>query len=236
MAVEGNGIMSERDRSSRQSGYSDRSHEETHNLLSEYATATALGQTPWLRYPSTAAHLASCPTCRAELDALLELAVASYTGQVEPLSSYPPFDFSFLQPPASQPAIARPTWFIDYVGRLVVVFSEALLASMRQPSPLRAARGQALYRYTPEPAPPDNLGLSIDVFADDDSADQGNVQVLLDVPGRDPLDQSGIRVTLCVGDLAWEGATGPSGSVTFTAVPLKLLPQLRVEVTLPAKQ
>jgi hypothetical protein len=228
--------MGERDRSSPQSGYSDRSHEETHNLLPEYATAMALGQTPWLRYPSTAAHLASCPTCRADLETLLDLAVTSYTGQVEPLSSYPHFDFSFLQPQASQPAEPRPTWFIDDVGRLVVAFSEALLASMRQPALLQGARGQSLYRYTPEPAPPDNLGLTIDVFADDGAAEQGNVQVLLDVPGRDPLDQSGIGVTLRVGDLVWEGATSASGSVTFTAVPLRLLPQLRVEVTLPATQ
>jgi hypothetical protein len=209
--------------------------EEIRAALPEYAAAIALGQAAPTRYPHVAACLKNCSACRAELETLLDLAMPVYTGQVVPVASHRQFNLSFLPSQATRAVEARQSWFIDSLRRLVVEFSEALLDSMRQPALVQAARGQLHYHYTPQPAPPDNLGLTIDVFADDDAPDQGNVQVLLDVPGRDPLDQAGIRVTLRVGDLVWEGATSPSGSVTFTAVPLALLPQLRVEVALPSE-
>jgi len=221
--------MGEREDSSAHSSHS----EEIRAALPGYAAAIALGQAPQTRYPHVAACLKSCSTCRAELEALLDLVMPAYAGQVVPIASHPQFDLSFLRSQATRAVEARQSWFIDSLRRLVVEFSEALLESLRQPALVQAARGQIHYHYIPQPAPPDNLGLTIDVFADDDAPDQGNVQVLIDMPGRDPLDQAGIRVTLRVGDLVWEGETGPSGSVTFTAVPLALLPQLRVEVTLP---
>jgi hypothetical protein len=127
----------------------------------------------------------------------------------------------------------RSSWFIDSLRRLVVQFSEELLASMRQPAYAQAARGPAIYHYTPDPAPPGNLGLTIDVFADERIADKGNIQVLLDVPSRDPFDQSGTRVNLRIGDLTWEGSTSTTGSVTFAAVPLKELARMRIEIALP---
>jgi hypothetical protein len=207
--------------------------EEMRTALPGYAAAIALGQAAPTHYPYVAACLKSCPACRAELEALLELVMPAYTGQVVPVASQPQFELSFLPSQAARAVEVRQSWYIDSLRRLVVEFSQALLESIQQPAVAQAARGQLHYHYTPQPAPPDNLGLTIDVFADDNAPDQGNVQVLIDVPGRDPLDQAGIRVTLRVGDLVWEGATGPSGSVTFTAVPLALLPQLRVEVALP---
>jgi hypothetical protein len=60
-----------------------------------------------------------------------------------------------------------------------------------------------------------------------------NVQVLLDIPSRDPFDQSGTNVTLSAGDRVWQGSTSATGSVTFTDVPLERLSQLRVEISPP---
>jgi predicted anti-sigma-YlaC factor YlaD len=219
--------MSERYDSSQHSSHADRSHAEVHSALPSYASAMALGQAPEIRYPDVAAHLHTCPACRAELDELAELVMPAYRGQVAPAASYPEFDLSFLRP--SEP---RPSWFIDSLRRLVVQFSEPLLVSLRQTTYAQAVRGPAIYHYAPEPAP-SNLGLTIDVFADERVADQGNVQVLLDLPSRDPLDQSGLLVNLRVGDLLWEGTTSTTGSVTFASVPLKDLARLRIEIALP---
>ena len=227
--------MGEQQRSS-QPSHSDNLHEEVRASLPEYAAALALRQVPPARYSVVAAHLESCSACRAELEALLELVMPAYTGQVVPAPSFPQFDLSFLWPPAAQPAEVRPTWFIDDLRRLVIVFSSGLLTSMRPPRLARAVRGQTLYSYTPDPPLPDNLRVTIDVFAGDDDPELGDVEVLVDVPARDPFDQSGLHVTLRVGDLVWEGPTDEAGSVTFTSVPLKLLPHLRAEITLPSEE
>jgi hypothetical protein len=209
-------------------------HEEALASLPEYAAAVALGQVPSAYYPAVAAHIASCPGCRAALETLLELVMPAYTGQVEPAGGFPQFELSFLPPAVEQPAEPRRIWHLDEMRRLVIEFSEALLASRRSGMLAQAARGQSLHRYTLDP-PPGNLTATIEVFAGDDP-ELGNVQVLIDMPGRDPFDQAGIRVTLRVAHRVWEGTTGETGSAIFTAVPLKLLSQLRVEIRLPPEE
>jgi hypothetical protein len=224
--------MSERDDSRQHSSHTDRSHAEVHAALPSYAAAMALGQAPEMRFPDVAAHLHICQSCRADLDELLALVMPAYHGQVAGAPSYPEFDLSFLRPIVAPAGAPRPSWFIDSMRRLVVEFSEPLLAAMRQTAYAQAVRGPAMYHYVPAPTP-SNLGLTIDVFADQHVADQGSVQVLLDVPSRDPLDQSGLLVNLRVGGLLWEGTTSTTGSVTFASVPLKELAQLRIEIALP---
>jgi hypothetical protein len=224
--------MSERDDSSQHSSHTDRSHAEVHAALPSYAAAKALGQAPEIQYPDVAAHLRSCPACSGELDELLELIMPAYHGQVATADGAPEFDLSFLPRQQMRVDDPRPSWFIDSLRRLVVEFSEPLLAAMQQTAYAQAVRGPAMYHYAPTPAP-SNLELTIDVFADERVADQGNVQVLLDLPSRDPLDQSGLAVNLHVGDLRWEGTTSTTGSVTFAAVPLKDLARLRIEIALP---
>jgi hypothetical protein len=224
--------MGENKRGSHHPNDSEHLHKEVRASLPEYAAALALMQDPYIRYPEMAAHLESCAGCRAELEELMELVGPAYSGQVEPAGSYPAFDLSFLQAPPIQPAELSKSWFVDELHRLVIVFSDALLAGMRPQALVQAARGQALYRYTPEPAPPDGIMLTIDIFADEANANIGNVQVLIDLPDRDPFDQSGIRVNMWAGDRVWEGMTGETGSAAFGGVPLALLPRLRVEIAL----
>jgi len=224
--------MSEREDDSQHSSHTNRSHAEVHAAFPSYAAAMALGQAPEIQYPDVAAHLHTCPTCSGELNELLGLIVPAYRGQVASVAGYPEFDLSFLPRKQAQQDQPRPSWFIDSLRRLVVEFSEPLLVAMRQTAYAEAVRGPAIYHYVPTPAP-SSLELTIDVFADERVADQGNVQVLLDLPSRDPLDQSGLSVNLHVGELLWEGTTSTTGSVTFTAVPLKDLARLRIEIALP---
>jgi hypothetical protein len=219
-------------RRSSQSDHHGSLHEEVHTWLPEYAAAQALGQSTWARFPVVAAHLERCSICRAELEALLQLMIPAYSGEVVPAPGSPQFDLSFLQPHLPRPAETPRSRFSNGLRSLVIAFSEALIGPMQLPALAQAARGAMLYRYTPEPAPPGNLSITIDVFAGDDDPSLGNVQVLVDIPERDPFDQAGIHVTLHAGELVWQGVTGETGSVTFMVVPLHLLPHLRVEISL----
>jgi hypothetical protein len=217
---------------SSQSNLHDRPHDEVRASLPEYAAAQAIGQGARARFPAVAAHLDGCSICRAEFETLLELAVLAYTGEIVPAKSAPHFDLSFLEPQLARPAKTRQTWLVDDLRRLVISFSDVLFASMQPLALAQATRGEILYHYTPDP-PPGNFSVTIDVFAGDDDPQLGNVQVLVDVPGRDPFDQSGIRVTLHAGELIWEKTTSETGSATFMAIPLHLLPHLRVEISYP---
>jgi hypothetical protein len=207
-------------------------HSAARAAFAECAAAQALGQAAPAHFLIVKAHLDCCSTCRAEFESLLEVVMAAYSGQIAPASYIPRCNLSFLQTHRVWPAEAQQAGIIDELRRLVISFSEALFAS-RQPLALaQAARGEALYHYTPNPAP-GNVNVTIDVFAGDDDPQLGNVQVLVDIPGRDPFEQSGIRVTLQAGELAWRGTTSETGSVTFASIPLNLLPHLRVEISLP---
>src|SRR5215211_555380 len=146
-------MMGERGDNTQHSNSADRSHGEARASLPGYAAAMALGLAPEIDYSVVAAHLQNCSVCRAELAELLDLVLPTYRGEVVPAACNQPIDLSFLGAAVSPVAETRPSWFIDTLHRLVVEFSDALLGSMRQSVYAQAARGAALYHYTPEPPP-----------------------------------------------------------------------------------
>jgi hypothetical protein len=109
------------------------------DMLPAYATSLTLGVA---LQADLAAHLASCPTCRAELDELAELTRVAYIGQIEPSHDYPQPDLSFLDRPQPRPA-DHPS-LLDDLGRLIIVFTEALLTTIHKPSFAGAARGELM--------------------------------------------------------------------------------------------
>jgi hypothetical protein len=201
--------------------------------LPAYATAIAIGDAPAALYPAVAAHLAACAECQNTLDELLELLEPAYAGRLEPAARYPAANLAFLEVPMQLSQPAAPVWLLD-AGRLMIRFSDALLAAIRQ-QPLagaaRSARGQLIFRYTQEPGSVNDLDISIEVYAEDTAQRQGRVRVGVDVPSRGPLDQTGSLVTLHLGDTDLHGQTDESGCVDFAPVPLDALPSLRVEIT-----
>lgn len=226
--------MAGSDNSLQHSSPHGQAHAQFRRALAGYAAAVALGERTSRRFRRLTAHLAGCQACQTELRELLDLAVPAYRGTV-PVAEAPQFDLSFLGSAAS----ARQSWAIaitDRLRRLVVEFSEPLLEAMRQARVNQTTRGPVLYHYVPEPALPGTLGLTIDVFGDEQTPDQGSVQVLLDLPEQDPFDQAGTHVTLRIADLVWEGHTSATGAVTFAGVPLRQLAQLRLEVALPSAE
>jgi hypothetical protein len=201
--------------------------------LPAYASALAIGVEAAARAPGLAAHLADCPDCAAELHELLELILPAYAGALAPAARYPAIDLTFLEAPMQLPQPTAPVWRFD-AGRLVIRFSAALLAGMRQP-PLagaaRAARSQLIFRYTQEPGSVHDLDVSIEVYAEDVAQQHGRVRVGVDVGSRSPLDQNGSLVTLYLGAANWEAETDETGCVDFVPVPLEELSSLRVEIT-----
>lgn len=200
--------------------------------LPAYATTLAIGADAAAGGPDIVAHLADCPDCAAELLDLLALVQPTYAGTLIPAPDFPAVDLRFLQVPLQRPQPPAPAWRFD-AGRLVIRFSNTLLASIRQ-QPLagaaRAARGQLLCRYTQEPGSVHDLDVSIEVYSED-VAQQGRVRVGVDVASRSPLDQHGSLVTLYLGEATWEAETDETGCVDFGPIPLEDLPRLRVEIT-----
>jgi len=204
-------------------------HERAREAMPEYAARRALGQQPDLSPPEAAGHLDSCAVCRSELAELAELTEAAYGGLLEPAPAYPKPSLAFLGTCPTPPDPAEQPGLLDQLGRLVISFSEQLLASLQAPSLAGALRGQLLYRYT-QGGGPRNIDVTIEIFSEDTARDRGRVQVMVDLPDRDPLDQSGCQVIVQTGDASWTGATDETGCVSFIGIPLQALPRLRVEV------
>ena len=204
-----------------------RSHEAIQERLPEYAAIAALGREPAADLPDVAAHLARCAPCRARLAELLAMTATAYAGEVAPARRYPAPDLGFL-PPAER-ARERP-WWVDEAQRVVIDFSQALLDSLRPSLLVGATRGQLLYRYEQAPGSLPDLELAIEVFEDDGDQQSGWVRVSVEVPSRDPLDQPPTMVSLQARDLIRVGTTDETGLVDFAAVPLAVLPTLRVTV------
>ncbi|MDQ4077424.1 MAG: hypothetical protein M3220_14405 [Chloroflexota bacterium] len=204
-------------------------HEAMRELLPDYATVEACGNDPAAQYPEMAAHLETCEACRDELEELLELLIPAYTGQVDPAPSYPTPNLSFLKKDKSAPTPAKP-WLVDEMGRLWIRFSQTLLDTLRPPSLAGAMRGQLLYTYELEPGSVPDLDVGIEIFAEENSDNTATINVIVDDQRRDPLDQSGITVTLHAAGTTWQEETDEAGCAMFEGVPRSVLAKLEVEV------
>src|SRR5690242_17127208 len=98
-----------------------------YELLPEYATMLALGETPHERFAELEAHLAECVECQVDLDDLLELTIAAYTERLEPAIEYPHPDLSFLRPAAPRHVPTRP-WYLERDTLVIMLSAPALQA------------------------------------------------------------------------------------------------------------
>jgi hypothetical protein len=205
------------------------SHQEVRDRLHAYAFATLMEDTPEVRYPAVAAHLARCAECRADLDELLEMTRAAAMGSGEPASQEIAPDLSRLPRPWMKTTNRAPPWFIDQLGRLWLEFSQALLRSW-QPSPvLGTPRGDLLYEYhyesqTLEPS------LTVEIFAEE-QPETALLCVTIDVPNRDVRDQVGIPITVHGAGALQHAATDRSGTARFPHIARAALAHLRLEFT-----
>lgn len=115
----------------------------------------------------------------------------------------------------------------------MVQFSGAMLEALRPYALVGAARGELVLRYVQDPLTTADMGVTIEVYAEDQARTVGRVHVGVDIPWRDPLDMAGSLVVLRAASGEWRGETDETGRADFAPVPLSALPSLRVEVTPP---
>src|SRR5262245_14666837 len=87
-------IMDYRDLNDERTNFAERQHAAAREQFPAYAAAVARGVMP----PDTelSAHLATCASCRAELDELIAVVTAAYGGQIATAPAYPAADLSLL--------------------------------------------------------------------------------------------------------------------------------------------
>jgi hypothetical protein len=227
--------MNYRDLNDERITFADRLHTAAREQFPAYAAAVARGVAPQLD-DQLQAHLAGCTACRVELEELVAVAQSAYDRQFAAARDYPAADLSFLPPTEDHftlpalPIHAHP-WRIDKRGRLEIEFSPGLVAMLAPRAAVGAMRGQFLFRYVQEPGSVDDLGVTIEVYAEDATHNLGRVRIGVDVPSRDAFDQSGSQVVVRAGEAAWQGETDESGTVDLAPIPLNVVNQMRVEIT-----
>jgi hypothetical protein len=211
-------------------------HDRLRGLLADYVMARRLGRADEAAWRELADHLDVCAACRAEVDALDQLVAATATGALPAAAAYPPPDFWFLDPsPAADPArIASPLdQAADAARRVIVQFSEALVAAFRQPDLAGAFRGELYGSYRHPAGAPDDLQIAIDIALIQPGDDACRVTLTVIDP-RDPFGQEGYTVRLDDGATRREATTDHRGTVAFEPVPLGALARLRFTIERPA--
>lgn len=202
------------------------------DLLPEYVAVALEGGDPAASYPELAAHIAECQTCAEELAELMRLSVAAYRDEDVPPPAYPTPILSSLPRAGASPPRWR--WRIDDLGRLLLEITDSLLA-MARPSPLvgLARADDLLYDLALPPAAPNDPDLRLEIFHEDQAAATVRVRVSVELPGQDVFDAAGTEVVLMAPGAPpaeWRALTDAVGTASFSRVPRRALPGLRVAV------
>jgi hypothetical protein len=211
-------------------------HDRLRGLLADYAMARRLGRADEAGWREVTAHLAACADCRAEVDDLDQLVAASATGALPAATAYPRPDFWFLDPPPADdaaPVASSLAAVVDAARRLVIQFSEALVAAFRQPDLAGAFRGELYGSYRHPAGAPDDLQVAIDIALIQPGGDACRVTLTVIDP-RDPFGQEGYTVRLDDGATQRAATTDHRGTVAFEPIPLDALARLRFTIERPA--
>lgn len=198
------------------------------------------------------AHLDGCAACREELEELLELLDATAAGTLpqEQSAVTPELIAQPLLPDAEQPSrIATVVQFVTAeLRRLLIEFSDALHAAMRQPSlggafrshgpvdgddltgPEEQSEPAEEFRYELNTTS-DDITVAIDFALKEPEHRLYEVRITVIAPDRDPYSQDGHHVTLHYEAQTAEGKTNSAGCIAFQGIPYDLLPQLQITIT-----
>lgn len=190
--------------------------------LAALATGAALGL-PLGEHD--AAHLRQCRACQRAADELAQMVGEAFSGRLVPQATPPP-DLSFLR------RVVRSATTGERHAASQVVLGMADLIDSSDPvlAFMGASRGDLIGRYTQSLHGPDGPNVIVEVIATDTTRSQGRIRIAVDMPSRDPLDQSGNRVVLRVDGQLWSGETDQHGQVELGPVPVAALPRMRIEI------
>ncbi len=216
-------------------------HERMRNLLPEYAMVRLRGKAPDATWRELEVHLRDCDECSVELDDLCEMLIDSASGSLAPLSSYPKPDLSFLERGRVREAervVERQGRLDETTGersvygiveRLIIQFTENLVAAIRQPQLAGAFRQPFYGSYQHPRSDPSDLSVTIDFSNPDRSELLCDVLVTV-VDPQNPFDQEGHSVQIRYGTVTHEDTTDHRGCACFDRVPLAVVPQLQFTI------
>jgi hypothetical protein len=200
-------------------------HVDIREQLYAYAAEQVLHGHPETVSPHIAAHLQHCVACRAELAELIPALELAYNGDVA-LTAPPPAP----QAAPRNPSAEEPLRII--LGKILIQFSEAVLAAFRAPQPALAGlpRGR-LFQFTPDLADfPSLAHLEVAAALDHPDSPQAqlSVQVLFDTD--DPFAAPARTVIVTIGPDTWTAQTDGLGRAAIGGVPVDGLARMQIQV------
>lgn len=206
--------------------------------LPHYAMARLQGRPDPREWADLQRHLEGCADCRAELDELIALLVATGEVLAAPDSEPPPFDLSLLPPwlaparPAGEPLLLRRA--LDLGRTAVLEFGAALAAAVPQPSVAGAFRANGSggeYHQQIGIDESGELDVGIDLLLTDPLHELYRLRVTV-IEASDPFAQGGHAITLQYEAHSREATTDERGSVVFADVPFRALGQIQLTLRL----
>lgn len=194
----------------------DADHHSILALLPDFVMERVLGYALSNDWDGFQRHLAGCPHCRDEADALTALMAESYAGPLPgtPVPAAPNVRFLHIRPPSA---------------------GEIQLSLTIRPPPAiveRRTRGNICYEYTQHQSHPLNMDLTIQALTIDEASDRGLLRIMIDQDVDNPMDQPPLRVTHRAGGVVRETLTDPRGIASFENVPLDDIVDWEISISL----
>lgn len=208
----------------------------SYDLLYAYIDAEINGEDVSASYPQLHAALQRGGSLKEEYDILRDLLFAEHNEEL----AQPPFpalfDFSYLPQPSSTQSTQ--SWRLAELGKVVVQFSNELLASLQPPMPLPAVKsgdedgGRTRFQYVLQ-GEVEDIDVEIVARTSRMDPDSCNVSVFIDIPSRQGWPNlAGSQVVMRRSDDSIDTQTTDAfGKVLFTNVHESDLPHLIFEIT-----
>lgn len=194
-------------------------HEHIEGLLPEYAHSITLGHVVDGHAQHVINHLERCPACRAKLFDLIDASYAFYHNALPNVTAPKP-NLGFLQPTHAP---------VHDDHMFVVQFSDALLEAISQSRPVfgyvRGARRLiGTYRQSTINIP----DVKIEIY--ETEAQCAALRCHIHVSHKDEFDQSGTDIVVYADGQNWRGVTDEIGFVEVQGIPIRAIPQMRIEI------
>jgi len=231
-------------------------HAPFRSLLPTFAMVCLEGGARGQEWISLETHLDGCAACRQELEDLLQLLDATFTGTLETdletageqlvpdLSYLPPWS----SPERPQELVAIVHTVTAAIRQVFIQFTAMLTSVMLQPETAGMFRsagpgeennpseeGQPLpeeYTYQIRGSAPDEVAVAVDFALSDIDRQLYRVKITVIDKDQDPFSQDGHRVTVHYEAQTVEASTDTSGCASFHDIPYAALPQLQITINL----
>ncbi len=201
--------------------------------LPAYVTAAVLGRHPDELYPSVAAHLATCSTCRIERDELQALTADAYGEDVGAPDVFAEPDLSFLRARTREHPLSPYPAHRNDPAPIVLHLSPAVLTQRHPAAVVGGLRGDMLGTYDMVPDNRPDIRIRIEVAGE--TSESARIHIAVRFADRDPLAEPipQMSVHMRAGNQEWHTTSDELGSAMFGAVPRDLLVPVHITIMPP---